>query len=1112
MSGDPNAGSAAASASAAAAAAALPSQGAAAAAQSQADLLQQLVRAIEVSGGGAHSVEASLRSVITAVQAGQTRLANPGDGSALVLTPLGVQAAAASAPAGSVVSSVHTPLGSVHSAATSRTPILRHAQHAKDDVPFTTPAEKAYKAPELTEQRHYATWRMGFTAFVASHGVADILQSYRFIVLPTAMVQLTAEERQAGQAGYELQPSLTAAAAHDARYAQRAEIEYDKCSFVTQALLHAVQKVPFAMTVVTAVPSPNAAEMWRRLEQAFNPQTSIQVDIAEQEFVNLRQEPQEDIASYAARTQALCNKLAMLQAPRSVHQQCSQWVRGITCFSHTRRDMLRMQQFTAFEVVVALAREWEQEDVLAHQRQQQQRGGRQLQSANMADSSDGGSKQQRDSYFSRMECHTCHKKGHPSRHCPEKSAAAKAAVCGWCGVNGHFEADCFKKKDGFPKTAGQNAPAKGKQASNAESGSGSGGGGGVQANLFERASVDSGSVALASMSCSADPYALIDSGANEHVLRDLPATSGAGGDSALPKVPIRTAGGQILHAQQAGDVSLQLSSGDTLHLGSALHHSGAARNLLSVYKLVMQHDLQGVYFTRECAQLIARNGSTLCTALQQNGVYALELASTVAFDSESFAASAAGALQVSIKVWHERLNHASATVLNRLIKGKSLAGFDAARTTTVAELDCEACRLGKQPHSSHASAVPAEYHATSPLERVDWDYFGPVSTVSLGGAIGALVGVCRYSNYGWVFLLKARDQIQARLLEWGKHMRNKFGRFPATLHFDNAPEFHGDRLTHFCEESGIKPSYSPFYDAALNGAAERFIRTIIESSTTSLLRAGAPKALWGEAVLVASYVYNLVRTNEGDDLRTAEQRLSGAATAPRVHHLRPFGCTAYVRLESVDVPGKFDAVAAKLVFVGYADVGAWRFIHPTTVRVSVSIHAKFVEDDFTAMATLKETLQETEEDAEEEDDNPYFGRIAEKTEIELAKFISLQEPQAAAQQQQAPAAAAGGAPAIAIPAGEPHPIPAGQAPPATQARGRRVKGAPPVRQSARSNRGQPPTRLGLVSPGDLGQALRAEVCAFEIAVSAEVTAGAPSLPSDPRTLEGGHGAQSCRSR
>ncbi len=108
------------------------------------------------------------------------------------------------------------------------------------------------------------------------------------------MEDLQPEERH-GPAGCKLQPVWREQAKYDQKFSVRAEIEYDKCMFAAQALLHAVQKVPLAVSVVAGVPSPNAHEAWRRLELLYFPQTSAQLDIAEQEFSSLRQGSNEDI-------------------------------------------------------------------------------------------------------------------------------------------------------------------------------------------------------------------------------------------------------------------------------------------------------------------------------------------------------------------------------------------------------------------------------------------------------------------------------------------------------------------------------------------------------------------------------------------------------------------------------------------------------------------------------------------------------------------------------------------------------------------------------------------------------------------------------------------------
>ncbi len=69
-------------------------------------------------------------------------------------------------------------------------------------------------------------------------------------------------------------------------------------------------------------------------------------------------------------------------------------------------------------------------------------------------------------------------------HCPQKPASSSNSNCGWCGLRGHTEAECFKKKGGMPRTAGQNAAGKGRQASFVQNGGAAGSDGSVQASLF----------------------------------------------------------------------------------------------------------------------------------------------------------------------------------------------------------------------------------------------------------------------------------------------------------------------------------------------------------------------------------------------------------------------------------------------------------------------------------------------------------------------------------------------------------------------------------------------------------------------------------------------------
>lgn len=483
-------------------------QSAAAALEPQAEHLRSLAAQLQAALGNPGERESMLtllRQLGVAdppAVSGASRSERPGDGFALLYSSskssVGPLAAAAPALA-PIGASVHTPVGSIgmHSTASatssSRSYIMRHSQHAvSDDVPFSAAPEKAFKAPELTEASHYHMWRSTFFTWLNAYGLGEIVTSGpRYIVLPTVMEQLSEEERRHGISGYELQTRSSI----DANFSRCAAIEFDKCAFAAQAVQHAVRNVSLAASVVSSVPPPNAAEMLRKLEQLLQPHTVAALQCAEQELMLLEQKQDEDITSYAARTQTLFNLLVRLGSVHSLHQRCLAWTRGLVSLSQTRKDLLLvlLPQTPSFEALMASARQFEQEDLaqqrlLARGRSQQQAQQQQPISlaplANLANTT-------AEPDYSRYVCHSCNKIGHIASVCPERSQESRREHCGWCGLRGHLETACFKKKSGLPRappagSAGKdNSHPNSKQASFAQTAAA----GFVQANFFERAPV-----------------------------------------------------------------------------------------------------------------------------------------------------------------------------------------------------------------------------------------------------------------------------------------------------------------------------------------------------------------------------------------------------------------------------------------------------------------------------------------------------------------------------------------------------------------------------------------------------------------------------------------------
>jgi hypothetical protein len=157
--------------------------------------------------------------------------------------------------------------------------------------------------------------------------------------------------------------------------------------------------------------------------------------IVERQMSDLRQGAQENVASYATRTQALANQLAALGSPMADARVRSSFLRGLVSLPSSRVDLLSFQSPPpSFEATIALARQFEEDDAL--QRLRSKGGGKgggapagdgapayyagtppgQRQRGRGPSSSAGGK------HKSGVECFYCHKKGHVQQDCRSSSA------------------------------------------------------------------------------------------------------------------------------------------------------------------------------------------------------------------------------------------------------------------------------------------------------------------------------------------------------------------------------------------------------------------------------------------------------------------------------------------------------------------------------------------------------------------------------------------------------------------------------------------------------------------------------------------------------------------
>lgn len=286
--------------------------------------------------------------------------------------------------------------------------------------------------------------------------------------------------------------------------------------------------------------------------------------------------------------------------------------------------------------------------------------------------------------------------------------------------------------------------------------------------------------------------------------------------------------------------------------------------------------------------------------------------------------------------WHRRFGHLGVRSLQKLATEKLVNGFDYDSTREISF--CQACVEGKL----HKSQFPTSgrKRADKPLGLVHSDVCGKISTPSLCGGNYFLTFIDDYTHYVWIYILKRKDQVFEKFIEWKAVVENSSGRKLKTLRTDNGGEYTSAEFDAYLKEEGVRHELTVPKTPQQNGVAERMNRTLVEAVRSMLSDAKLPKKFWAEALSTAVYLRNRSPTTTVQGKTPFE---AWTKEKPDVGHLKVFGCLCFAHVAK-DERQKFDAKARKCIMLGYGtETKAYRLYDVEREKVFLSRDVVFNE-------------------------------------------------------------------------------------------------------------------------------------------------------------------------
>lgn len=467
---------------------------------------------------------------------------------------------------------------------------------------------------------------------------------------------------------------------------------------------------------------------------------------------------------------------------------------------------------------------------------------------------------------------------------------------------------------------------------------------------------------------------ILDSGCSDHVINDEKYFNKY--TNLQNPICVKVGDGRILKATKIGNVicnfRLREKSSEVI-INDVYYVKEMDRNLISYGKVTEKNKIVS---EGKMSKIYNHNRELIAVARKVNNIYIMESSEVVKsnFNSEKVSSN----ITMKEKL-HKMLGHVNFKYLDIMCKENLLVGLPDHLEDEY--LKCGTCIKNKMHNLTFNNN---RKRATDLLEIIHADLNGPHNTTGFNGEKYFLTIIDDYSKLVKVYPINSKDQVSDCFEEYINTVENITEKRVKTLRCDNGTEFLNNKMYKITKEKGIIIETCPPYVHQLNGVAERYNRTIMDTARCLMYDSKLNMKYWPETVKTVAYLKNRTLANTKERKSPYEIFLR---EKPNIKNLKVFGSKVFVRVPEVKRANKWDRKADIGILVGYETNGYRILINN---KIKITNHVDIIEENeklvgFNGNDELEETLNTENVNVSDDENYESFEKEINENKIRNEK-------------------------------------------------------------------------------------------------------------------------------